>query len=537
MPATRTPFLVAVGLFGLAATFHPTLTSGFARMQPEAGDAVLNNYFLEHTYRWAFDRDYPYSFWSPGFYYPTPYTFTYSETLVGTAPLYWALRVGLSESVACQVWGLLLFALNYGAMAVVLRWSGANTWLTAAGAYAFAYGLVRVSHLTHQQLMPQFMSPFAVWYAWAVVRDPTARRWALLVGLTAWQVLASLHLGWFLGLGLGIFAAWALAVEAGCRARVWSFARTRPVATVVPVLLAGLVVGGYARTFYKAAPERREYWQAAGYGPYIDGWFVAQPGSLWADRLTPRPVENFSEKQLFQGVGVYAVMAVGGGYALRRRFEGRGLTLCGVGTALTLVLLVTKWGGDVSLWYVVHSVVPGANAFRAVGRLAFVVYLFGLIGGAVGFQAFVQSRVVSVGRRRWIYGGLLALVVAEQLVPKPDNFVKADEGYGPAETLVEPMRGADAAYVVFDGSMPDYRHHVAAMWGGMWARVPTINGYSGTQPKGFPAYEDRPGIDDLVRVLGPEWRGSLVVIEWGPPLKRTVYRVEPGGRWHVIAGP
>jgi hypothetical protein len=533
MPATRTAVLVAVGLLGLVTTHAPTLFSGFARMQPEAGDAILNNYFLEHTYRWAFDRDYPYSFWSPGFYYPTPYTFTYSETLIGTAPLYWLLRgVGLSESVACQVWGLLLFVLNYWSMAVVLRWFGVNTLLTAAGAYLFAFGLLRVSHLTHQQLLPQFMSPFAVWYAWAVIKEPTARRWALLVGLTAWQVLASLHLGWFLGLGLAIFAGWALAVEAGCRARIWAFVRTRPVAFVLPVVLAGLVVGGYARTFYKAAPERREYWQAAGYAPYIDGWFVAYEGSLWRDVLTPRNVENFSEKQLFQGFGALTVMAVGGWYACRRKFDGRGLALCGAGTALTLVLLVTKWGYDVSLWYVVHSAVPGANAFRAIGRLAFVVYLFGFIGGAVGFQACINERFPT--RRRWIYAGLLALVVVEQLIPNPDSFSKAEQGYGQAEALVPAMRGADVAYVVYDESMPDYRHHIAAMFAGMWAQVPTINGYSGAQPKDFPAYTYQPTLEEVIAVLGPDWRGRLVVIEWGPPLRRRVYQVTGGGQFHLI---
>ena len=62
-------------------------------------------------------------------------------------------------------------------MAVVLRWFGVNTILTAAGAYVFAFGLIRVDHLTQQQLMPQYFSPFAVWYAWAMVREPTARRW------------------------------------------------------------------------------------------------------------------------------------------------------------------------------------------------------------------------------------------------------------------------------------------------------------------------------------------------------------------------
>jgi hypothetical protein len=243
-------------------------------------------------------------------------------------------------------------------------------------------------------------------------------------------------------------------------------------------------------------------------------------------------VENFSEKQLFQGFGALSVMAVGGWYAVRRRFDGRGIALCGVGTALTLFLLVTKWGYDVSLWYVVHSVVPGANAFRAVGRLAFVVYLFGFIGGAVGFQACIDERFPN--RRRWVFAGVLALVVVEQFIPNPDSFVKSEQGYSQAEALVPAMRGADVAYVVYDESMPDYRHHIAAMFGGMWARVPTINGYSGTQPKDFPAYTYQPSLEELIAVLGPDWRGKLVVIEWGPPIRRRVYQVTGGGEFVLI---
>src|SRR5262249_38380012 len=154
----------------------------------------------------AFDRDYPYDLWSPPFFYPTPYALTYSETLLGTAPVYWLFRIWFPETVASQLWIILTSALNYVAMAVGLRWFGVNTLRTAAGAFVFAFGLIRVSHLTHQHVMVQYFSPFAVWYAWSFFREPTARRWALTVGLVAIQILASLHLGWFLGFGLGIFA-------------------------------------------------------------------------------------------------------------------------------------------------------------------------------------------------------------------------------------------------------------------------------------------------------------------------------------------
>jgi hypothetical protein len=529
MPTIRTAALVAVGLGGMLLTFYPTLLSGFERMQPEAGDVLLNNYFFEHTYRWAFDRDYPFSFWSPGFFYPTPHTFTYSETLVGTAPLYWLFRFGFSESVSCQLWILATYALNYVAMAVVLRWFGVNTVLTAAGAYVFAFGLIRADHLTHQHLMVQYFSPFAVWYAWAFLREPTARRWALLIALSAWQVLASLHLGWFLLFGLLIFVGWGFAVEAGSWGRVWGFARRRPVATLLPLLAAAVIVGLYARNFYVGTPGKRAYWEAAMYGPYPDGWLMATPGSLWADHLTWRDRDEFPEKALFQGFTVYGVFLAAGWYAWRRRFPGRGLVLAGVGTAAVLMLCVTRWGYDVSLWFLIHQVVPGANAFRAIGRIAFAAYMFGLIGGLVGVQAFLNERMTSSRARVVLFVLIAGLMIAEQVRPFPESFDKRAEFFDRAHALSTHMAGADVAYVIDDESMPDFRHNIAAMWAGLWAKVPVMNGFSGTWPIDYPGMADRPTVEELVRVLGPNWRGRLAVIEWGPPIRRRVYEVQPGG--------
>jgi hypothetical protein len=448
--------------------------------------------------------------------------------------LYWLLRVGFSESVACQLWILITYALNYLSMAVVLRWFGLNTVLTAAGAYVFAFGLVRVDHLTHQHLMVQYFSPLAVWYAWAFLHEPTPRRWALLIGLSAWQVLASLHLGWFLVFGLLIFVSWGFAVEAGSRRRVWGFVRARPVAALLPPLAAGVVLGLYARHFYAGAPGHRAYWEAAMYGPYPDGWFMATPGSLWADHLTWRHRDEFPEKALFQGFTVYGVFVAAGWYAWRQRFPGRGLVLAGVGTAAVLMFCVTRWGGNVSLWFVVHFVVPGADAFRAVGRIAFAAYMFGLIGGLIGVQAWVRARAARPGGRAAWFGLIAGLMILEQVRPFPESFDKRGEFFDPAQSLVPQMAGADVAYVIDDESMPDFRHNIAAMWAGLWAKVPVMNGFSGAWPIDYPGMGDRPTVEDLVRVLGPNWHGKLAIIEWGPPVRRRLYQVEPGGQVRPI---
>lgn len=529
MKTIRFAFLAIVGLGGMWLTFYPTFLSGFELMQPEAGDILLNNLFFEHSYHWMFDKDYPFSFWSPGFFYPTPYALTFSETVAGTAPIYWLFRgPGCSESLSCQLWIIVTYVLNFVSMAIVLRWFGINTLLTAGGAFVFTFGLIRADHLTHQHLMVQYFSPFAVWYAWAFLHEPTARRWTLLVFLIAIQILAGLHLGWFLGFGLLIFVLLAFRVEAGSWSRAWNFARTRPLVTIVPVLIAVLVVGAYARNFYKGVPGTRAYWEAAMYCPYPDGWFVATPGSFWADHLTPRSAGVFPEKALFQGLTTYAVIFVAGWYALRRRFAGRGLVLVCVGTTLILALLVTRWGFNASLWYFIHQAVPGANAFRAVGRIAFAGYMFGLIGGLVGIQSLINDRIAIPRSRNLLFGLIALLMVLEQVRPFPEHFDKEQEFFAPAHSLVPALEGVDAAYLMFDDSMPYYRHEIAAMWAGLWAKVPVINGFSGALPPGHPGHGARPSVEELVRFLGPNWKGKLAIIEWGRPVTRKVYLVERG---------
>ena len=421
-------------------------------------------------------------------------------------------------------------------MAIVLRWFGVRPLGAAAGAYVFAFGLLRMDHLTHLQLFPQFYSPFAIWYAWAVLREPSRRRWTILVAVVSLQVFSSLHLGWFLGLGIAIFACFAFGVERSSLGRVWSFVRHQPVVAILPVLVAGLCLGAYARNFYRGTPERREFAEVARYLPFPDGWIVAPPNSLWADALTPRPMDDFGERCLFQGVVLYALIVLSLRFAVRRVSTSRTLVICCLCTALSMALSVTRFGYEVSPWALVHAYIPGANAFRAVGRAAFVAYLFGLIGGLRGLEEFAERLSWQNRFRNFLVGAVVLAMAIEQYRSPLDSFDKRDALYGRAEQLRATMRGADAAYVVYDGSMPDYRHHIIAMWAGLWERVPVMNGFSGTQPSdGYPAYGDHPTIDHLVRSLGTQWQGKLVVIEWGPPIHRRTYNVEIGGRFTLAA--
>src|SRR5437868_3689521 len=105
--------LYAVALAGGSyQAFRPTFDSGFARLQANPGDTLLNHYLLEHTWRVVSDPGYRGTLLSPPFFYPTPLVLAYSENLLGAAPAYWALRLMLPPDLAYQWWMIAMNALN-----------------------------------------------------------------------------------------------------------------------------------------------------------------------------------------------------------------------------------------------------------------------------------------------------------------------------------------------------------------------------------------------------------------------------------------
>jgi hypothetical protein len=93
---------VLVLLAGLAMAFHPTLLSGFSRLQTDLGDTRLNNYLLEHGWRWL-SGDPDVRLWHPTFFYPAPNALAYSDLCCRRAPLPWrALGSARCSASSCD---------------------------------------------------------------------------------------------------------------------------------------------------------------------------------------------------------------------------------------------------------------------------------------------------------------------------------------------------------------------------------------------------------------------------------------------------
>ncbi len=510
----------AVLLGGVLCAFHPTLLSGGARIQTDPSDTLFNHYVLEHTWLWASKPGYVGTFWSPPFFYPAPRTLAYSENLLGTAPLYWLFRTACGPPAAYAAWMITVCALTYATTARALRRFGVGHGLAAFGAFAFAFGLPRVANLMHQQLLPHLFAPLAVCAAWRLATRPRLRTLAGLLAACFLQTLASIYLGWFLLLGLAVFFPWLLATHRSHWAELAAFAR-RSWLPAAGLLAAGALLFALLFSVYREANRGfvRQWEECTPHMPTVRDWLLPPPVSATARWLGVECGTPNLECWCFPGwvvlglVVLGAVLAVGRPALLGRERARVVLALLGTAVALAVLSLADVGGGE--LWRLVYEHVPGAKAIRAVGRVGLTALLFALAGGLLTLDAL--TRVPGPGRRlRRAVAGLVVLLGAlEQVAVTLPSFDTASF-YPRAEALGQSLRRGTAAYVFSRPEAPWYTGELLAMWAGLYANRPVVNGYSGRWPDRYPFQRMPPGLVfgwlAANTPPGELWRGRLLYV-------------------------
>jgi hypothetical protein len=457
------------------SAYHPTLLSGFSRLQTDPGDTLLNGYILEHSWRWLTHPDYAAEFWSPPFFHPQRLVLAYSENLLGTAPLYWLLRTAAPAILAYQLWMMLVTALTYVSFAAVLRLFGVGHLLAALGGFVFAFGLPRVTQIGHQQLLPHLFAPWAVLAAWTFFQRPAVGSFAGLLAATFGQLLASIYLGWFLWVGLAIFAAAGVLSNGEIRHSLMEFIRRRwP--TIVGLFAAWMGLVALLMAPYREANRgfRRDYAEVLALTPRPADWLATAPQSVWHKWLPIHVHEAVSELWIFPGVAPLAVAACGLAGALNRK---RLFAL----TCLALALLALRWG-DWTAWRAVYRWAPGGDGIRAVGRVVFTIELFALVGGLVALDAVLRK--VRLG---WAIAGLLLVLgMAEQAPVRELASFEVAPWQARVMELRDRLKPGTVAYIELPPGRHFWEGQVTAMWAGLEANVPVVNGYSGRYPPDYP---------------------------------------------------
>jgi hypothetical protein len=271
----------------------------------------------------------------------------------------------------------------------------------------------------------------------------------------------------------------------------WLAATLLGVALTAPLArhyLAAVDEVGY-RKFEDILPmiPRAASWVYMGSGSWLYGWM----NRLEVVKGLPFPWEHAL------GIGLATGVLVVGGFVSARRERLAALVAM---TSLVLVGLLSE-----AVWPTVGPLVPGSGAVRAVSRVG----VFLLLPAAIGLGLFL-ARV----RKTAVAVALLVVVAAEQRQARLVTYDKTDAARGVTAVAAAVDRACPAFFVATiaapGGNDPLYSQ-IDAMWAALTVNVPTLNGYSGNLPRGWPLNGNRlePGGDDAaLRGAVAAWMGA-----------------------------
>lgn len=499
--------LAAASAFGLGLLyfFWPTFSTRMGAVPGDIGDARFIQAILEHWFEVARGA----AAWrDPPMFYPVHGVLGYSDGLFLYAVPYVLLRFAGSTPVAAYVVTLcVVLAAGYAsALWFLRRVLGVSLGIAIVAAVSWVFSNLAVVKMVHVNMYAMAFVPLAFGLAWRSVETLKAGRGinppgVLLAILLALLLYTSFYMGWFT---LLLLAAWAAAccghlivcdraggriLAARLRTARWTMAG---LATIFAVCLVPFVATHLP--VYLGVQAGRGWEEILPLLPRpVDFINLGKGNVIWgglARTLTVSSHPYAGELAMGLPPGLIALFLVVLIVQLRRVARACGT---GDGSCTPTEIAVTCLGllvplcwvamlrvGDASLWSMIHSLVPGGGAVRAVFRLQMLLHvmMLALIGVAL-------DRMWRQGSRRWIVGGVLAILVVEQLNMSRTTYDARAEAARVAS--IAPPPAECRFFAVAPGGVDRRRpHHVVtqldAMELGRRFGLPTVHGYSSLTP-------------------------------------------------------
>ena len=367
--------IVAAAFAAAAVLLTLPLALNLKRALPsDLGDTLLTTWIIG----WDADRlrHGLRGLWDAPIFHPYRGTLAFSETLLGlaifVAPVYWATA---DPVLTYNTAFLLSFVIAGAGMYLLAReLTGSRGAAFAAGMY-FAFGPLRMSQISHIQMVATGWVPVALW---GLHRYFSTRRFRwLAVCVAAWvlQMLSNTYVGYFIALPIAVVVADGVWRERNDRTRVLTHLAIASLLLGVALAPAGLAYYR-ARTGYHLVRNADEVVAAsADLRAYVVG-----KDSVGVWRWLPTFVNIDPEKELFPGGFALCLAAVGCWSAARDPRRRRWAIVYGlvVVAAVTLSLgpHVRAWGTLVTTygpyrW--VAAIVPGMDGMRVPARFAIIV--------------------------------------------------------------------------------------------------------------------------------------------------------------------
>ncbi|NMC18610.1 MAG: hypothetical protein GYA38_09485 [Chloroflexi bacterium] len=488
-----------------------------SRIPGDLGDSRMVWYMLEHFYAWISGKiD---SYWNAGFFYPYPSTAAFSETMLGSAPLYALFRfLGFSKYLSYQFWLILGFMLNYFAAAFVLVKCSLKPLAAGAGAFFFAFGMPIFGQEYHLQLILRFLVPVAGYLLWRFSQKPRFVLLPLLFFAVVWQFYISVYTGFFLAIMLLVMLFIIPLVNEGDTSRnpfrfwssalVLSFKSTSIPKRILHLFLMAACLFLLVKLFmpYYVVTQKYGFTRSIDYiitmMPRLESFFLADGSQIWNTKTwITKFISHRHEQQLFPGLSVYLLIAAG--LIWNFRHVNKRFALVNLFTVVVILLLTTYNNGFSP--YVYFLSLPGFNSIRTVCRIHLVSMWPVAVFIATVLDALLSAPVKKINFR-WVSFLLIGFMLMESLYFDHPTYEKTQAAerlsvlYNQIEKKGLIVKEDSVLYVgEVPGDIP-YATDVDGMWLGLELGIPTLNGMTSNFPDGaVVASSDCGRIDSFIR--------------------------------------
>ncbi|MEZ4749266.1 MAG: hypothetical protein R3B54_01180 [Bdellovibrionota bacterium] len=407
--------------------------------------------------------------------YPFQESLATSETLPACSVLYGFLKVVFGNSLlAFNLLQLAFLSANflcmYGFARSFLRSGGA---LVAASVFGFS--LVRLAHLQHFHLMPQFLFPLFWACALRYEQNGKAKWLALMGALAGAQLYFSLSLGIVLVLSALPYAGYVL----------WRHRRGRYAPIAGGILAFALVSFAIGSSYYRISKEygfRRPISDAYGSSANLGSWFLVTSDHLYDPLLGDLILggnggRGREENVLFVGFAVL-FLAYLGFRRLRRCRSSQGKRLSRLLLYSLLFTIILAFGTNLGVYNLLYYTLPGLKGFRTPARMGLSYLFFMAVLAGIGFQVLHHRLGGDGALRRWGWSvALLLLFIVDTYRPVPYPSV-GSELDGVSEWLRHQKDKGAVTHLPFDVTSLE----TLRMYKSLEHDHPIANGYTGFKP-------------------------------------------------------
>lgn len=489
------PFLL--GLFvGLYFIVLNVTGIDFSYFPGDLGDGRFNMYILEHAHQY-FSGNIE-SYWNAPFMYPEKEVITYSDNLLGTAPIYSLFRMlGANVITAFQYWFVVITILNYSSSYLLLNWLFKNRYAAVLGAFVFAFSIALQSQMTHAQTFPRLFIPLAIWMGLLFMQKLKPLYFFLALLFVTLQFYSGIYLGFLLVIPMILLFLFIL-----FKKRKELLKQLKNIKWSLKILLSIVLNSIFLSVLMTPYYERslmmgeNDFSFVVDTIPHFKSFVFTQPGAFVWSFLSNVGIDIPAswDHHIFPGgiallsfILLIIILLLGKRLKIISESISTNIKVIAI-TGILTIFFVIQIDKTSLYWFIYH--LPGFGSMRSITRIINIDLLF--FGLAVSFITYLIIRKFTKFTVPIFLVLLTILTVDNYLIDGAAYRTEKVWAQQRIDKMVKKMKnipkGSIISYETSSDEEPKYWYHLDAMLAAQSLGLKTVNAYTATSPGGYHAF-------------------------------------------------